>query len=286
MDDSRPSPPPNSIREGALPNGVRWRLSFSVTAYGVQVRIRSNEGSLIDGILERLPPNSINSAYSDTGPQYDFVVSNDPEGKPQHSLYINQMLHARCALSELLRIFETEVQIHVAEMAPDRVFVHAGVVGWRGSAIVIPGRSYTGKSTLVAELVRAGADYYSDEYAVLDATGQVHPYARPLAIRSTDGASTNRVTIDALGGRLGTKPIPVGTILVTKFVRRCEWKPERLSAGRGMLALFANTVPARRIPDVVLPTLHQIVGTSAIYGGDRGEADQIVKFVMRIAPKN
>jgi hypothetical protein len=31
----------------------------------------------------------------------------------------------------------------------------------------------------VAELVRAGATYYSDEFAVLDSRGRVHPFPRP-----------------------------------------------------------------------------------------------------------
>jgi len=79
--------------------------------------------------------------------------------------------------------FETDLQLYVAEMAPRRLFVHAGVVGWRGQAIIIPGRTFTGKTTLVAALVKAGATYYSDEYAVLDVRGRVHPYARPLGIR-------------------------------------------------------------------------------------------------------
>jgi hypothetical protein len=43
--------------------------------------------------------------------------------------------------------------------------------------MVLPGKSFAGKTTLVAALVRAGAEYWSDEYAVLDANGDVHPYA-------------------------------------------------------------------------------------------------------------
>jgi hypothetical protein len=34
--------------------------------------------------------------------------------------------------------------------------------------------SYSGKTTLVSELIRAGATYYSDEYAVIDERGRVH----------------------------------------------------------------------------------------------------------------
>ena len=88
---------------------------------------------------------------------------------------------------------ESDMQRFVAEMAHRRVFVHAGVVGWQGKAIIIPGRTFTGKTTMVAELVRAGATYYSDEYAVFDLQGRVHPYARPLGMRETGQAGRRGV---------------------------------------------------------------------------------------------
>jgi predicted ATPase len=46
----------------------------------------------------------------------------------------------------------------VATEAPRRVFVHAGVVGWKGQAILVPGRSYSGKTTLIAALMKAGGN--------------------------------------------------------------------------------------------------------------------------------
>ena len=83
----------------------------------------------------------------------------------------------------VLDAFESHVQLTVAEYAPRRIFVHAGVVGWKDRAILIPGLSHSGKTTLVDQLIRAGATYYSDEYAVLDARGRVHPYPRALGMR-------------------------------------------------------------------------------------------------------
>jgi uridine kinase len=41
--------------------------------------------------------------------------------------------------------------------------------------IAIPGRSFSGKTSLVTALVRAGAVYYSDEFAVIDRDGLVRP---------------------------------------------------------------------------------------------------------------
>jgi len=77
------------------------------------------------------------------------------------------------------------VSRYIALWARRRVFVHAGVVAWQGRAVLIPGRTLSGKSWLVRALVRAGAEYYSDEFAVLDARGRVHPY--PLPPREADG---------------------------------------------------------------------------------------------------
>ena len=51
----------------------------------------------------------------------------------------------------------------------------AGVVGWENRAIVMPGASFAGKTTLVRAWLEAGATYYSDEFAVLDRAGRVHP---------------------------------------------------------------------------------------------------------------
>ncbi|MEP7147984.1 MAG: hypothetical protein ABI857_03805, partial [Acidobacteriota bacterium] len=79
------------------------------------------------------------------------------------------------------KFFNSMLRIVVAEHARDCVFIHAGVVGWKGKAIVIPANSFQGKTTLVAELVKNGAEYYSDEYAILDEKGLVHPFPRDLS---------------------------------------------------------------------------------------------------------
>ena len=98
-------------------------------------------------------------------------------------------------LDDVIDRYESDLQLLVAEEARSRFFVHSGAVGWKGKAILIPGRRLSGKTTLVAELVRAGATYYSDEYAVLDANGFVHAYEKPLSIRSEPGARQENVRL-------------------------------------------------------------------------------------------
>src|SRR5512144_1671386 len=108
-----------------------------------------------------------------------------------------------------LEVLDARLRAHIALQAPDHIFVHAGVVGYAGRAIVIPGLSFSGKTTLVTELVRVGATYYSDEFAVLDDAGLVHPYPKPLSIRS-GGISQVDHAVEAIGGTAGVEPLPIG----------------------------------------------------------------------------
>ena len=62
--------------------------------------------------------------------------------------------------------------------------VHAGAVQLGERVLLLPGVTHSGKSSLVAELLRRGAIYFSDEYALIDSEGHVYPYPRPLLLRN------------------------------------------------------------------------------------------------------
>jgi len=179
-----------------------------------------------------------------------------------------------CDLQIALEVLDTRLRACIALHAPDHIFVHAGVVGHGGRAIVLPGRSFTGKTTLVAELVRAGATYYSDEFAVLDDHGLVHPYPKPLSIR-TGGPSQTDHDVAALGGLAGDQPLSIGLIAIAHFVPGGRWEPKRLTGGETVLALLANTIPAQERPDQVLATLKRAVEGAVVLQGERGEAAEI-----------
>lgn len=191
----------------------------------------------------------------------------------EYVLRRDDLVLARCDLDVVLGVFDAQLRAYIALYSPDRVFVHAGVVGWRGRAIVIPGPSFSGKTTLVAELVRAGAVYYSDEYAVLDAHGRVHPYPKPLSIR-TDGWIGVDHDVASFGGAAGQEPLPLGLVVVTQYRPDAKWDPERLSPGEAVLALLANTVPAQDRPEETMTALRSVVDTAdaVTLRGDRGEA--------------
>lgn len=169
----------------------------------------------------------------------------------------------------------------VAEHARTRVFIHAGVVGVDGAAVVIPGRSLSGKSTLVAALVRAGATYYSDEFGLLDRRGRVHPYTRPLAFRPPGRARSVAVPHAELGGAVGDRALPVRAVVVTTYKPGSTWRARSQPGGRGALALVDNAVAARSHSARVLGAVASAVTDADIYAGPRGEADETAARILR-----
>src|SRR5262245_9461677 len=162
-----------------------WAVGMSVFAYGQRIGIRCNDRDVLPAIEERLPPGWEPGCSPFVDRLYSVRVGNPSgSGRTFHIIHAGLTRIARTVdLEEALDALESDLQTHIAQNAVNRVFLHAGVVGWRSQALLVAGGSFSGKSTLVAALLRLGATYYSDEYAVLDGRGQVHPYARRISLR-------------------------------------------------------------------------------------------------------
>jgi hypothetical protein len=261
---------------------VEWADSFSFASYGVRVAVRVNNASAAKRIRKNLPLGS-KTNHSKVERVYSIVVRGSHSGRETLSeIYEDDTrIVGTPDRDALFKLLESNMRLFVAERARQRVFVHAGVVAWRDRAIIIPGRSYSGKSSMTAAFVRAGAIYYSDEYAVLDARGRVHPYLKPISIRENGTYDQTDYPIEALGGKAGTKPLPVQMILVSKFQPGARWRPEQLSAGKGVLELLDHTVSARYSPERALATLRQTVKGATVLKGKRGEADEVVASILQ-----
>ena len=261
---------------------LAWAEGLSLVDFGLRIGIRATEPGILEGSLPHLPPGSRVAETPEVESLYSVVVRQQDPTRPFYALYSAQ--HLLTATSELEAVHRTiaeEVHLHVARGAVGKVFVHAGAVGWKGTGILIPGVSRSGKSTLVAELVKAGATYYSDEYAVLDDQGRVHPYPKPISLRNGDGLASKPVPAEALGGKAGRKPIPVGLVLATRYEEDKRWSPRRLSAGKGALKLLEHAIPARRVPERAMRTLGAVVAQAQVLNGVRGDAKEMVDSVLQ-----
>ena len=212
--------------------------------------------------------------------EHHFILNLSASG--ENSFYLNgKEVASNRTRADVLRGFETQLRLTVAEYAPERVFVHAGVVSWRDTAIVIPARSFQGKTSLVAELVRRGAVYYSDEYAIFDAEGCVHPFPKTLSIRGEiDEFTQKEYPVEAFGGKAGEKKIPVGLILLTRFDPTAEWNPEVLSAGQGILEILEHVVPIRYNPKFSIKVLNRVANRAIIAKTLRGDVSKSVDSIL------
>lgn len=99
--------------------------------------------------------------------------------------------------------------------------------------------THAGKSLLVSELLRRGATYFSDEYALIDAEGWVHPYPRPLLLR--DGQDSFPVLPTEWNQATAHTAAPVGWILSLVYqpasIRRLTAVPK----SHALLTLLRNT---------------------------------------------
>ena len=256
----------------------------SFICYGDEFGVRVNDLSLLHGIQHTLPPSTRMSSSHRVKAVYSFLSppkNDNPHFRKFHLLYENaQLIERKIHGLDLLGTFENAVNLHVAQWARPYVFVHAGVVGWKGRAIVIPGASRSGKSTLVSAFLRAGAVFLSDEYAVFDKRGKVYPFSRPISLRATPELNV-KVNPTDFGAITATAPFPVRMIIVAKYDLSSHWKPKSLTRGQALLSLLANAISARHRPDANVRILSTVVDHSLSLRGVRGDADETVDAIVQ-----
>ena len=262
-----------------------WIAERRFTAYGLCFGLRVNDLAAFSPVCDAVPLGWRAAPAGEVDVLYSLRMVPPGGSAGAHSchlLYCGSALIAQAPdLALVLTLFNKHAELLTAFRARDCLFVHAGVVGRHGRALLVPGRSMTGKTTLVKALVEAGAIYYSDEFAILDSQGQVYPYPLPLSIRGASGQPGWKAPVEALGGQTGSAPLPIGLVVVTRYREGATWRPRRLSAGRALLALMDNTVAARGEPGYSMPILRAVVTGAAVVCGTRGEAGGVAADLLQ-----
>ena len=264
-----------------------WAVGFSGTCYGMRVGLRANEQEGLTVFKSWLPRAVRPGRGGVVHTLYSLVLGGPGHRsgtKRFHLLYRDASQISRSLdLEEVRRAFDRDLSMKIGETAPRRVFVHAGVVSFGGGAVLIPGKSFSGKTTLVQALVSQGGVYYSDEYAVLDSRGRVSPWAEPLSIRM-DGPMKRGESRspDSLGLAVGKRSLPVRLVVLTSFEKGRRFKPTRVSSAAGTLGLLEHTLPARKRPRAALRALASAVSAAQVIRGPRGEAGDAARAIVRV----
>ena len=269
--------------------GDIYKYSYCFESYGVKVAIESNSADVLEQAsataTSALLGNLVEIDRADAKQVFQIPMGQDGTC----AIYQNGELMAEAKLNPgYWKYFDSLVRILVAEFAPTKVFIHAGSVGWRGRAILLPGNSHFGKTTLVAELAKCGAEYYSDEYAIIDEKGLVHPFARKLTMRENGRHVIEKpVDIEEFGGVKGSLPIPVSTVMFTKYDPEIESKYEFLTPGQGIVEVIGQTIGIRRNSEFVIKVLKNAFANAIIVKSPRNDAAnfalELLEFVDNTA---
>lgn len=265
-------------------SALDWSGRFGLVSHGVKIGVRVSDPSLISLLQDKLPANCTRCDLETVDVVLSVVLGGKPAGsrhRHYHLVYHNHSVFSRSHnLDDVIEGFQSCLAVTVATLARRRVFIHAGAVGWQGKAIIFPGKSHSGKSTLVQEMVKAGASYLSDEFAVLDFKGRVHPYHKPIAIRQVENGRQVDVSIDSIGGTTQNKSLPLGLVVDTKFQSGAPWLPKTLSPGEGMLSLLSNCAAARLSPERCLRAMERASQRSRFVSSPREEAAAVTSHIL------
>ena len=162
---------------------------------------------------------------------------------------------------------------------------HAGAVARNDKAILVPGATGSGKSSLIAWLVDRAFDYLTDEITLLVHAG-ANVVGLPRAMVIKPGAdksvlelsafagaasirSAEQLMLEAPGGKRGG-PVSCGLIVFPEFSDGAEIRVEALSAAAAALRLMACNLNARNLPDGGFAAINKLArsapAVSLVYG--------------------
>lgn len=166
---------------------------------------------------------------------------------------------------------ESDLALFAADHLVGRIAIHAALLTWRDRTLLLPGPSRAGKSTLALALADLGATVWTDEYALIDpGTGKATGWPRPVRRRRADGG-VDRIQMPEADADQG--PVSVDLVAVLRFDADASTPAWTTSTPADVVQhLLANTVNARRHPDLALDAALAIARNATGLEGDRQEA--------------
>ena len=240
-------------------------LSFEYHGYGAAVRVDVPENVHLARLAQWIAPEVIGELCA--GGNSDFLLT---RWRGEYRLTLGDRRYGPYDnIDDALRGLSNGVHFLLGMRSP-MTFLHAGAVEIDGEAVVFPGRSRWGKSTLVERLVDEGCGYMSDEYAVISPEGTVFPLAKPIRIRTGDGTRATYRCPTGVGAPGG---LPCSALILTRYRKKASWSPVPLTLGNAVLRTLPSALRSNDAAEKVLTSLTAMGRTAAFYEGPRGEGE-------------
>jgi hypothetical protein len=253
--------------------------SFDVEAFGVHLRLTAGCADACATLDQYAFPWLERMEAKAGRPDLDLCMD---QAAGEFQLVVSE--HVVATAGEPLGLVRALIQVldeTIVQRLKTLRAVHAGVVAWNGRVLLFPGASHAGKSALTNEFLRRGATYFSDEYALIDADGYVHPYPRPLLVRD-GGEEQHPVLARALDAPVGDEPLPLGWIFAIAYKPENGWSIASMSQGEALMTLLRNTPHTLRDAPEMVGMFQRAVSDAQCFAGTRGDAADAVDQILQL----
>jgi hypothetical protein len=133
----------------------------------------------------------------------------------------------------------------------------------------------------VKEFLTSGAEYFSDEYSVLDSEGLVHPFPKPLSIRPEVRSDGEAVEIDPkmFAAKEASGPARIDYVIFTTYKSQAVWDPVKRTLSEGMLAMIPHSIGLHARAEFSLQILEKAFKNAVFFKGDRPDASNFVAIL-------
>lgn len=246
--------------------------SFVFRGYGARVRVDVPESMDVPSLSRFVAPELTIEEVAD-GPA-DLLVT---RWDGVYHLVLGERRYGPYRTNEnAFRGISNGIHFVLGKRSP-MTFLHAGAIEVDGTAVIFPGRSRWGKSTMVSSLVDQGCGYLSDEYAVISPEGSVFPLSKPIRLR-LEGTDSYRHPrgVSAPGG------LSCGAVVLTRYEEGSRWSPEPLSRGNAVMGLLPAALQGRDAPQQVLEALNALVKDATCCQSSRGDGEPTLESLREL----
>ncbi len=165
--------------------------SFSTQLINTKITITTTISDILDRIVALYPttPAWWTMPATSAGTIHIDRLQSDRTSGEQYAISVelgcfNHLSHCTSLTALISRTNWYINHLPLYALPEEKYAIHAAAVSSGRGAILLPGNTGTGKSTLTAALVFSGYTYLSDEIAVINCpSGRVWPFPKPISLR-------------------------------------------------------------------------------------------------------
>lgn len=265
-----------------------WKSKIGFEFHGLKIGVRLDDSVSVENLRKFFPPGSREILYDETERSFSLITDQNNSLRGFYVEVGGEILLAQgfekfdgTDIEAVMEALESKILLALTLIAPPKMFFfHAGAFLFKGVGVIIPGRTHAGKTTLVTEFIKNGAEYYSDDCALIDAEGFLHPYPVLLGVRGEN--ERNYLKAEEFGAKTGVAPIKVEYILFTEYSLNAVWNPLPVKPAQAAFRMLENVFygeAVRRQPSETLEFLKNLTSRVKAFESFRSDTSSVIGWI-------